>query len=663
MLERFSLKIKWFGVTSIFKLKSNYKPTGDQPLAIKMLKASQDKSSLLLGVTGSGKTFTLANVIAAQSRQVLILSPNKTLAAQLYEEFSSFFPENKVCYFVSYFDYYQPESYVPSSDTYVPKDSKVNAEIEKLRVEATASLVNRPDTIVVASVSAIYSLGNPLDYKTMAFKISVQQSLRRKNFIKKLVEIQYTRDDTKVNSSGFQVIGGRIIIGLPYVKHNLKIDIADDVITSIAFMDKQNFSVVDEIDNIIIFPAKHFVIPKDRVDNAVLNIRADLEKRLTEIADPLIQARLKNRVTHDISMLLSTGYCDGIENYSSYFDERSEQMRPFCLLDFYDKDFLFIIDESHIAIPQLQAMFRGDQSRKKNLVDYGFRLPSAMDNRPLKFEEVENFFKNVIFVSATPSDYELREASVVVEQIVRPTGIVDPVIQIHPRLGQLDHVLLKIKEFSAKGFRSLITVLTKKFAEELALFLEGKGLRICYMHSEIKTPERTEILNKLRAGEFEALVGINLLREGLDLPEVAFLAIMDADIEGFLRNARSLIQTIGRAARNTESEVVLYADKITDSMKKAIEETDRRRLLQLEHNQAHGIIPKTVSRQVVKSIAKNETVSQSRKFEQKPRRGSVDHKNLSIEKLKAKMMKAAQAKEFEKAIEIRELIKKLESKK
>lgn len=645
----------------IFKLHSKYKPTGDQPQAIKTLIHAQNQNSLLLGVTGSGKTFTLANVIASQNKQVLILSPNKTLAVQLFEEFTSFFPENKVCYFVSYFDYFQPESYLPSSDTYIPKDSRVNAEIERLRIEATASLINRPDTIIVASVSAIYSLGNPTDYKQLAFKLKVGDKISRRDLIEKLLDIQYKRDDTKVESGSMQVLGNKILIGLPYVMHNLRIEVEEDIIIKLQFLEKKNYEKMGETDNIIIFPAKHFVILKDRLESSLFKITADLNERLLEIEDSVIRARLKNKVMHDINMLKTTGYCDGIENYSSYFDNRTE--RPFCLLDFYEKDFLFIIDESHIAIPQLRAMYNGDQSRKKNLIDYGFRLPSAANNRPLKFEEIEKKFENAIFVSATPGEYEQTKASIVAEQFVRPTGILDPIIKIHPREKQLDHLLLKIKEASSKNFRSLITVLTKKFAEELAVFLEAKGILVCYIHSDIKTTQRSEILNKLSSGELEAIVGINLLREGLDLPNVAFLAIMDADIEGFLRDTRSLIQTIGRAARNTESQVVLYADKITKSMKTAIDETDRRRKIQQEYNETHNITPKTVGKN---ADAKNSKDFSGNKkaapIKDKARRGTTEHAEQSIEKLQKQMIKAAKENDFEKAIKIRELIKKIQIK-
>jgi excinuclease ABC subunit B len=437
----------------------------------------------------------------------------------------------------------------------------------------------------------------------------------------------------------------------------LRLEIEEDKIAKIQLFDKKNYTLVSNLDNIIIFPAKHFVMPKNRLERAIATINTDLQKRLAEIEDPVVGARLKNRITHDISMLRATGYCEGIENYSSYFDNRSN--RPFCLLDFYKKGFLFIIDESHIATPQLQAMYRGDQSRKKNLVDYGFRLPSAMDNRPLRFEEIEEKFQNTIFVSATPGNYEKQNASVIAEQIIRPTGVLDPKILVHGREGQLDNLLQNIKETSRKDFRTLITVLTKKFAEELALFLEGKGIAVCYLHSDIKTPQRSEILDKLQSGVFEAVVGINLLREGLDLPNVALLAIMDADIQGFLRDERSLIQTIGRAARNTESKVILYADKITDSMKMAMQETERRRNTQIMYNEKHNITPVTAMRQLGKegrpTFAGNQVV-----VKPKPNRGTEEHRTQSLEKLQKQMMQAAKNRDFERAIELREIIKKIQ---
>lgn len=648
---------------TIFKLKSKFQPAGDQPCAIEALQKNENKKRLLLGVTGSGKTFTLANLIAKQNRQVLILSPNKTLAAQLYEEFSTFFPENQVCYFVSYFDYYQPESYVPSTDTYISKETKTNAEIERLRVEATASLINRPDTIIIASVSAIYSLGNPFDYKKMAFAIKINQKISRAEFLEKLVNIQYERNDANLESGKFRAIGNQITLDLPYLINNLIIEIEDEKVVRLDLVDKKNFSRVGPVDNVVIFPAKHFVTPKERVESGIEKIKKDLEEKLKTIDNPVIKTRLRTRINHDISMLQTTGYCSGIENYSAYFDNRDENLRPFCLFDFFEKDFLLILDESHIAIPQLSAMYKGDRSRKQNLVDYGFRLPSALENRPLKFEEIEEFFTNTVFVSATPSDYELEKKAVLAEQIVRPTGIIDPEIFVRPRENQLDNLLEEIKKTSAKNFRTLITVLTKKSAEDLALFLEKKKIKVCYLHSEIKTPERTKLLNKLRTGEFEALVGINLLREGLDLPEVALVAIIDADIEGFLRNTKSLIQTVGRAARNTQSKVIFYADKMTDSIKQAIKETNRRRKIQKEYNQKHKINPKNVSREVVKSITKLSKIQQeSENKASKPRRGTQEHKNLSINELKKKMMQAAHKRNFKKAIELREMIKKLEKK-
>jgi len=574
-----------------FKLYLPFKPSGDQVGAISELSEQRPGWSVLLGVTGSGKTFTLANVIANQSKPALIMSPNKTLAAQLYEEFSRFFPENKVCYFVSYYDYYQPESYMPAQDIYIPKETKINPEIERLRVEATASIINRPDTIIIASVSAIYSLGNPSDYRDLTFSISVGDKISRKDLINKLIFIQYKRNDIQRLSGTFSVLGNTVLICLPYLPDNLRIELFGDEIESIELVDKNNNSVNSTLDNMIIFPAKHFVTTDEKRDAAIDQIKNDLAIAKNKLENPLYRERLKTRVGHDIEMLEETGYCSGIENYSRYFDGRKPGERPYCLFDFFKDDFLLIFDESHISIPQLNGMYKGDRSRKKSLIDFGFRLPSAFDNRPLKFEEIEEFFKDVIFVSATPGKYELQNSMNIVEQLIRPTGVVDPTVEVVQRNGQIDHLVEQIRETSKRGFRTLVTVLTKRMAEDLAIYLEKKKVKACYMHSELKTLQRTELLQKLREGTFEVLVGINLLREGLDLPEVALVAIMDADIEGFLRDERSLVQTIGRAARNTESRVIFYADKITKSMKRALEETARRREFQMEYNENHGVVP------------------------------------------------------------------------
>lgn len=648
-------------MASPFKLHLPFKPSGDQPEAIKQLSEQRPGWSVLLGVTGSGKTFTLANVIAKQNKPVLILSPNKTLAAQLYEEFSLFFPENKVCYFVSYYDYYQPESYLPAQDIYIPKETKINTEIERLRVEATASIINRPDTIIIASVSAIYSLGNPHDYRNLTFPINVGDKISRKDLIAKLLFIQYKRNDVERLSGTFSVLGNSIIICLPYSVDNLRIELFGDEIERIELIDKHNNTVHASLDTMLIFPAKHFVTTEEKRDAAVIQIKDDLMRSLGMIDNPLYRERLNARVSNDIEMLENTGYCSGIENYSRYFDGRQPGDRPYCLFDFFEKDFLLILDESHIALPQLTGMYTGDRSRKKSLVDFGFRLPSAFDNRPLKFEEIETFFKDVIFVSATPGEYEMKNSVHVVEQVVRPTGILDPEIEIVNRNGQIDHLVKQIQKTSKNGFRTLVTVLTKKMAEELALYLEKKGIKVCYMHSEIKTPQRTELLQKLRLGTFEALVGINLLREGLDLPEVALVAIMDADIEGFLRDARSLIQTVGRAARNTESRVIFYADKITMSMQKAIDETNRRRILQREHNEKHGIVPQSVTREVKKSISKLQKAimeaSKGGKGFEVPQ--NELEREILIETLEAEMQVAAEELNFDQAIKLRDQILKL----
>ncbi|HSW73851.1 MAG TPA: excinuclease ABC subunit UvrB [Candidatus Limnocylindria bacterium] len=643
----------------LFTLHSPFKPAGSQPEAITQLTKGRNGISTLMGVTGSGKTFTLANVIANQDKPVLILSPNKTLAAQLYEEFSLFFPENKVGYFVSYYDYYQPESYLPAQDIYIPKETKVNSEIERLRVEATASLMQRKDTIIIASVSCIYSLGSPADYKELALPLSVGQNVSRTDLIRQLIAIQYQRNEVEKVSGTFQVLGNTIEVNLPYQKEKLRIELFGNTIEGMWLVTKHNNTIVGPaVDATIVFPAKHFVTTPDRQKRGLKSIEHELEQWVPQVTNPLYQERIRTRVTHDLEMLREVGYCSGIENYSAHFDGRLPGNPPFCLFDFFGDEFLLIIDESHIAIPQLRGMYAGDKARKKALIDFGFRLPSAYDNRPLQFEEIERFFKDVIFVSATPGDYELTHSDQVVEQIIRPTGLVDPEVVIRPRIGQLDNLAEEIRKTSQAGFRTLVTVLTKKMAEDLARHLQEQQIKVCYLHSELKTPQRTELLQKLRAGIFDCLVGVNLLREGLDLPEVALVAIMDADVESFLRDKRSLIQTIGRAARNTQAKVIMYADTITNSMKNAIDETQRRRTLQQEHNRVHNITPVTVKREVVKSIvniqeaiAKASAAKRGKKKEQPASIDALLKRSVDLELL---MREAAENFEFEKAIALRD---------
>lgn len=648
---------------SLFKLKSQYKPAGDQPEAIKKLVSNLGDTSTLLGVTGSGKTFTMANVIAQQDKPVLILSPNKTLAAQLYEEFSLFFPDNKVCYFVSYYDYYQPESYLPAQDIYIPKETKINAEIERLRIEATASLINRKDTIVIASVSSIYSLGDPNDYRRLAFPLTVGQKINRQDLLRQLVYIQYSRNDLERNPGTFQVIGSTIEVVLPYQRDRLRIELFGDTIESLHWIERNNNTVITELDNTLIFPARHFVTTEEKKHKAVESIRQELHEVLPTMSNDLYKERLKQRVTHDLELLKETGGCPGIENYSIHFDGRKTGEKPHTLFDFFEKDFLVIVDESHIALPQLRGMYHGDRSRKQSLIDFGFRLPSALDNRPFKFEEIEHYLKNALFVSATPGEYELEHSKVVAEQIIRPTGLLDPVIEVRPRENQINDLLQEIEKTKDKGFRTLITVLTKKMAEELAFFLEEKQIKVCYLHSDIKTPQRTEILQKLRLGIFDVLVGVNLLREGLDLPEVALVAIMDADVESFLRDKRSLIQTIGRAARNTESKVLMYGDKITQSMRNAIDETDRRRVIQQEYNRTHKVIPTTVTREVVKAITPLQPLTKQLNDKKRKKNIAFDNEQDILKHMietEVKMQQAAQNFEFEKAIELRNEWKQLQ---
>jgi excinuclease ABC subunit B len=590
----------------LYTLESHFKPMGDQPDAIAQLVNSRPENVTLLGVTGSGKTFTIANVIAEQENPVLILSPNKTLAAQLYEEFSRFFPHNKVCYFVSYYDYYQPESYLPASDIYIPKETKINQEIDRMRIESVASAINRKDTIIVSSVSCIYSLGNPHDFKNLSFSLFKHQIINQEDIIKKLLKIEYSRNDFEKNLHGtFQVYPYAIEINLPYQKEIARIEYHDGIITHISWIHKETRLEIASLDDILIMPAKYFVTTDEKKENAIKSILSELESYLPTLGNTHYQERLYNRVMNDIELINATGTCPGIENYSPHFEKRLDHdIPPYTIFDFLENP-LIIIDESHLAIPQLKGMYIGDQARKKNLVDFGFRLPSSKNNRPLKFTEIEKKLRNVIFVSATPGEYELEHSTKIIEQIIRPTGILDPRIEVQPRLNQLTYLEEQINLYTKKNLRTLITVMTKKLAEDLAEYFEKKKIKVCYLHHAIKTQQRTVILHKLRSGEFDCLIGINLLREGLDLPEVGLVAIMDADIESFLRDKRSLIQTIGRAARNIDGKVILFADKISEPMKQAIEETNRRREIQTEYNTLMGISPTSTTREVDKTITKN----------------------------------------------------------
>jgi len=556
-------------------LVSEFKPQGSQPQAIKQLcqgVQSPQSRQTLLGVTGSGKTYTVAHVIDYLKKPTLVIAHNKTLAAQLYHEFKEYFPHNRVEYFVSYYDYYQPESYIPQTDQYIEKDAMVNPKIEQMRLAATASLASRQDVIVVASVSCIYSVGNPEHYIGMGFEIKVGQQISRDDLLRKLIDTLYERNEMELAPGRFRVKGDTIDFIPGYFNNIFRIEMFGDTIDRITEIDKTTNEIKEQLKYLFVYPARHFVTPKERIVKAVTEIKKELDQRLPQL-DMVEAHRLKQRTLYDMEMITETGFCKGIENYSVYFDGRQPGEKPFCLMDFFPKDFLIVIDESHQTIPQLHGMYRGDYSRKKNLVDFGFRLPCAFDNRPLRFDEVETYLKNnrVIFVSTTPGEYEKSESSQLVEQIIRPTGLVDPIVEVRPTQGQIVHLMGEIKKTVAKGNRILVTTLTKRLAEELTEYLAEQNIKTRYLHSEIDTIERTELIRQLRAGDFDVLVGINLLREGLDIPEVGFIGILDADKEGFLRDTRSLIQTIGRAARNVDSHVVLYADKMTDSMKNALE--------------------------------------------------------------------------------------------
>ncbi|MEY2651021.1 MAG: hypothetical protein RLZZ321_113 [Bacteroidota bacterium] len=666
-----------------FELVSDYKPTGDQPEAIRQLVAGiQDgiEQQTLLGVTGSGKTFTVANVIKEVQRPTLILSHNKTLAAQLYGEFKQFFPNNAVEYFVSYYDYYQPEAFIPSTGTYIEKDLQINDEIEKLRLAATSALLSgRRDVIVVASVSCIYGIGNPTEFKNSILHIQVGQTIVRNKFLFRLVENLYQRaGNTEFQRGQFRVSGDTVDIYLAYTDYALRIGFWGDEIEQISAIDPESGQVLERFQNIDIFPANLFVSSPENTRQAILQIQDDLVEQVANFkAEGKLEEakRLDERVNYDLEMIRELGYCSGIENYSRYFDRREPGERPFCLLDYFPDDFLMVIDESHVTLPQVRGMYAGDRARKINLVDYGFRLQAAIDNRPLKFEEFEGFLNTVIYVSATPADYEIQQAEgIMVEQLIRPTGLLDPIIEVHPTKHQIDHLIEEIEKRRQLEERVLVTTLTKRMAEELQKYLDRLGIPCRYIHSEIDTIERVEILRQLRLGVFDVLIGVNLLREGLDLPEVSLVAILDADKEGFLRNERSLVQTVGRAARNVNGKVLMYADKMTPSMQRTIDETARRRLTQEAYNTAHNQVPQALNKSKDKILESTKVADGDQTTRQVKQLQKEQHQNApelqsamnpeeraqEIKALKKQMERAAKDLDFIEAARIRDLIKALE---
>ena len=648
----------------MFKLHSEYKPTGDQPQAIEKLVDGLNKgynAQTLLGVTGSGKTFTMANVIARVNKPTVIMAHNKTLAGQLYSEFKEFFPENSVEYFISYFDYYQPEAYIASTDTYIEKDSSINDEIDKLRHSATAALFERKDVIIIASVSSIYSLGDPDSYSNLTLSVREGMQKSRDEILEKLIEMQYERNDIEFTRGKFRVKGDTVdIFEVGADDHAVRLEFFGDEIDKISYIHPITGKTIARVKHELIYPKSHYVTSKENVEKAIVRIKQDLEERLKELRaeDKIVEAyRLEQRVNFDIEMLQETGFCQGIENYSIYMSNREKGSSPYTLFDYLGDDFLVIVDESHATIPQIGAMFNGDRARKESLVEHGFRLPSAFDNRPLKFKEWEEKANKIVYVSATPGEYEKKRSKQIVEQIIRPTGLVDPKITVKPVDGQIEDLINNINKVVEQDERVLVTTLTKKMAEELTSYLEGKGIRVRYMHSDIKALERLDIIKDLREGKFDVLVGINLLREGLDIPEVSLVAILDADKEGFLRSERSLIQTIGRAARNDKGQVIMYADELTASMENAIKETSRRRKIQMEYNEKHNIIPKTIKKNIRDSIKATFSAEEEVNIEVKEDETTEE----MIERLTQEMFEYARKYEFEKAAMLRDLIKDLKS--
>ena len=648
----------------MFKIHSKYKPSGDQPQAIEKLVEeinSGEKHQCLLGVTGSGKTFTIANIIQNVNKPTIIMAHNKTLAGQLYSEFKEYFPENAVEYFISYYDYYQPEAYIAATDTYIEKDSSINDEIDKLRHSATAALFERKDVIIIASVSAIYSLGSPDDYSNMTMSIRPGMQKSREEIMKQLVEMQYERSEVEFVRGKFRAKGDVVdIFPVGNSEEAIRIEFFGDEIEKINIIHPLTGKVIVSTKHELIYPKSHYVMPKEKIEASIKQIREELEKRIEyfKSKDMLVEAyRIEQRVNFDMEMLMETGFCQGIENYSAILSGREPGSKPYTLFDYLGDDFLVVIDESHVTIPQIRAMYNGDRARKESLVNNGFRLPSAFDNRPLRFEEFEEKAKQLVYVSATPGEYEKEHSKCIAEQIIRPTGLLDPEIDVKPRENQIDDLLENIKNITAKGERVLVTTLTKKMSEELTTFLQSKDVKVRYMHSDIEALDRLEIIKELRQGKFDVLVGINLLREGLDIPEVSLVAILDADKEGFLRSERSLIQTIGRAARNSEGRVIMYADELTPSMEKAISETNRRRAIQMQYNKENGIIPTTIKKDIRESI--KATFSEEEKEKVEVKQGETLEE--TIDKLTKEMMYYAKRFEFEKAANIRDFINELKS--